>query len=156
MDKAALNLEAQAALQSLYDNEPKAKEIGNKSAGVLVFLDITRAGFIVGGSGGGGVLYKKGKAVGYYSPGSVSVGLQAGVQTFGHAVFFATDFALRNFQKASGRDIGAAPTVVLVDAGAAKNLDTATLKSEVYAFIFNQEGVMAGIALQGQKISKLK
>ena len=154
--KAALNLDAEAALQSLYDNEPKAKEIGNKSAGVLVFPNITRAGFIVGGSGGDGVLYKKGKAVGYYSSGSASIGLQAGVQTFGYAVFFATDVALKNFQKASGWDIGVAPTVVLVDAGAAKNLNTTTLKSEVYAFIFNQEGVMAGMALQGQKISKLK
>jgi lipid-binding SYLF domain-containing protein len=156
VDKAALNLEAKAALQSLYDNEPKAKEIGNKSAGVLVFPDVTRAGLIIGGSGGHGVLYEKGKAVGYYSSGSASIGLQAGVQTFGYAVFFVTDVTLRNFKKASGWDIGAAPTVVLVDAGAAKNLNTTTLKSEVYAFIFNQEGVMAGIALQGQKISKLK
>ena len=156
VDKAAIDREAREALQSLYDNEPKAKEIGDKSAGVLVFPDVTRAGLIIGGSGGHGVLYQKGKAVGYYSSGSASIGLQVGVQTFGYAVFFTTDVALKNFQRASGWDIGAAPTVVLVDAGAAKNLNTTTLKSEVYAFIFNQEGMMAGIALQGQKISKVK
>jgi lipid-binding SYLF domain-containing protein len=154
--KAALNLDAEAALQSLYANEPKAKEIGDKSAGVLVFPNIVRAGFIIGGSGGEGVMYKHGKAIGYYSSGSASIGLQAGMQSFGYAVFFATEGALKKFQDASGWDIGAAPTVVVIDAGAAKNLNTSTLKSDIYAFIFDQKGLMAGMALQGQKISKIK
>jgi len=152
----ALDKDAKAALEWLYDNQPKAKEIGSKSAGILVFPNIVRAGFIVGGSGGNGVLYKGGKEIGHYSSGSVSVGLQAGVQSFGYAVFFTTEVALKNFLGASGWDIGASPTVVLVDAGAAANLNTTTLKSDIYAFIFNQEGLMAGIALQGQKISKLE
>lgn len=154
--KAALNMDAEAALQSLYGNQPAAKALGDKASGVLVFPNITRAGFIIGGSGGDGVLYKKGKASGYYSTGSLSVGYQAGIQSFGYAVFFMTDAELKKFQNSSGWDIGAAPTVVLVDAGMAKEMNTTTLKSSIYAFIFDQKGLMAGLALQGQKITKLK
>jgi lipid-binding SYLF domain-containing protein len=154
--KAALNADAEAALQSLYGNQPAAKALGDKAAGVLVFPNITRAGFILGGSGGDGVLYKKGKATGYYSSGSASVGLQAGIQSFGYAVFFMTDAEMKKFENSSGWDIGGAPTVVLVDAGAAKDLNTMTLKSNIYAFIFDQKGLMAGLSLQGQKISKIK
>jgi hypothetical protein len=45
---------------------------------------------------------------------------------------------------------------VVVDAGVAKDLDTNTLKSDHYAFIFDQKGLMAGLALKGQKITKIK
>ena len=155
-DKSVLNSDADAALKSLYANEPKAKDIGSKSAGVLVFPNIVRAGFVVGGSGGDGVLYKKDKVAGYYNSGSLSVGLQAGIQSFGYAVFFTSDAALKKFQQAKGWDIGTAPTLVLVDSGVAKDLDTTTLKSDVYAFIFDQKGLMAGVALKGQKITKVK
>lgn len=155
-DRDVLNSDANAALKSLYSNEPKAKELSSKSAGVLVFPNIVRAGFVVGGSGGDGVLYKKDKVAGYYNSGSLSVGLQAGIQSFGYAVFFTSDAALKKFQQAKGWDIGSSPTLVLVDSGVAKDLDTTTLKSDVYAFIFDQKGLMAGVALKGQKITKVK
>ena len=155
-DKATLNADSEAALESLYGNQPAAKALGDKASGVLVFPNITRAGFILGGSGGEGVLYKHGKESGYYSSGSLSVGLQAGVQSFGYAVFFMTDAELKKFKNSSGWNIGAAPTVVLVDAGMAKDMNTTSLKSNTYAFVFDQKGLMAGIGLQGQKISKIK
>lgn len=155
-NKATLNVDAEAALKSLYSTEPKAKAIGEKSAGILVFPNIVRAGFVVGGSGGEGVMYKRGKAVGYYNSGSLSVGLQAGIQSFGYALFFTSDAALKKFENASGWDVGTAPTLVVVDAGVAKDLDTNTLKSDHYAFIFDQKGLMAGLALKGQKITKIK
>ena len=154
--KSALNADAEAALKSLYGNQPAAKALGDKASGVLVFPNIVRAGFILGGSGGEGVLYKKGVATGYYSSGSASIGLQAGIQSFGYAVFFMTDAEMKKFENSSGWDIGAAPTVVLVDAGLAKDMNTTTLKSNIYAFIFDQKGLMAGLSLQGQKISKIK
>ncbi len=156
VERAQLVQDADAALKSLYGNQPAAKSLGEKAAGVLVFPNIVRAGFIVGGSGGDGVLYKKGKPTAYYSSGSASVGLQAGIQQFGYAVFFMTDAELERFQKSKGWDIGAAPTVVLVDAGMAKDINTMTGKSNIFAFIFNQEGLMAGLALQGQKITRMK
>jgi len=151
-----LDQDSAAALKALYSTTPAAKALGDKATAVLVFPNITRAGFIIGGSGGDGVLYKHGKPAGYYNSGSLSVGFQAGIQSFGYAVFFMSDAELNKFMKSSGWDIGAAPTVVLVDSGMAKDLNTTTLKSDIYAFIFDQKGLMAGVALQGQKISKMK
>lgn len=155
-EKALLTQDAEAALQALYKHEPNAKALGEKAVGILVFPSIVRAGFIVGGSGGDGVLFKKEKAVAYYNSGTASVGLQAGVQTFGYAVFFMTPGEMKKFENSKGWDIGAAPTVVVVDTGAGREFNTMTAKSGIYAFIFNQEGLMAGMALQGQKITRLK
>ena len=155
-DKSLLTQDAEAALQSLYKTHPGAQPLGAQAAGILVFPKIVRAGFVVGGSGGEGVLFKKEKAHSYYSSGSASIGLQAGIQSFGYAVFFLTEKDLKDFQKSKGWDIGAAPTVVVIDAGAGKELNLTTSKKGVYAFVFNQEGLMAGMALQGQKITKIK
>ena len=151
-----INVNSAAALKSLYASEPKALELSKKAAGILVFPDIVRAGLVVGGSSGDGMLFRKGRGVGYYNSSSLSVGMQAGVQKFGYAVFFMTEAALKEFLNSDGWDIGTAPTVVVVDAGAAKNMDTMTLQSQIYAFIFDQKGLMAGLALQGQKITRLK
>ena len=155
-DKNLLTQDAEAALQALYKTHAGAKALGGQAAGVLVFPKIVRAGFVVGGSGGEGVLFKKDKAHSYYSSGSASVGLQAGVQSFGYAVFFMTEKDLKDFQNSKGWDIGAAPTLVVIDAGAGKEINTMTAKKGIYAFIFNQEGLMAGIGLQGQKITRIK
>lgn len=155
-DKILLEADSEAALQALYRNYPGAKLLGDQAAGILVFPRIVRAGFIVGGSGGEGVLYRKGKVISHYSSGSVSVGLQAGAQAFGYAVFFMSEQDFKDFRKSQGWDIGAAPTVVVIDAGSGKEFNTTTASKGVYAFIFNQEGLMAGVALQGQKITKMK
>ena len=46
--------------------------------------------------------------------------------------------------------------IAVVDEGAAKNLSTSTLKEDAYAFIFDQEGLMAGVSIEGTKISEIE
>jgi len=149
-----LDQEARAALNSLYSGSSGAKALGAKAKGILVFPDVTRAGFIVGGAGGEGILITGGKTAGYYSTASASIGLQAGAQKYGYVLFFMTDAVLKHFLSSSNFEIGVGPTVVLIDAGAAKDINTLTAKSDVYAMIFDQKGLMAGIGVQGSKISK--
>jgi lipid-binding SYLF domain-containing protein len=48
------------------------------------------------------------------------------------------------------------PTLVMVNEGVAKNLSTSTLKDDAYAFILNQEGLMASLSIEGTKISRIK
>src|SRR3954469_10739232 len=72
-----LDKDVMAALQSLYAKTPAARALGDKAEGILVFPRITKAGLIVGGQGGDGALIRKGKIVGYYNTGALSVGLQA-------------------------------------------------------------------------------
>jgi lipid-binding SYLF domain-containing protein len=153
---AELNRDAAAALKQLYDSEPAAKELGAKAKGILVFPNILKAGFIVGGQYGEGVLRKGGRTVGYYNTVSASYGLQAGAQAFGYALMFMDDESLKYLDKSDGWEIGTGPSVVIVDEGMARGLTTTTLQKGVYAFFFDQKGLMAGLGLQGSKISRIR
>jgi lipid-binding SYLF domain-containing protein len=98
----SFHADAKAALQKPYESEPVAKSIGEKANAILVFPSIVKAGFIVGGQYGEGVLLMNGKLIAHY------------------------------------------------------NSVAASLKDDVYAFIFNQKGLMAGLGIQGSKITKLE
>jgi len=154
-DAAEISKDSQAALQALYKNVPKAKEIGGKALAVLVFPSVIKAGLGVGGQYGDGALIKGGKTVAYYNTSGASVGLQAGAQKYGYALFFMNANALQQIDKADGFDIGVGPTVVVMDEGMAKSMTTTTMKDDIYAFIFSQKGLMAGLGLQGNKITKI-
>jgi lipid-binding SYLF domain-containing protein len=154
-DKAAeLSKGAHAALDSLYAKVDGAKALGAKAHAILVFPKITKAGLGIGGLRGDGALIKDGKTVAYYSTSGGSFGLQAGVQTYGYAMFFMNAKALQELDKANGFEVGVGPSVVVMDEGMAKNSTTKTMKDDIYAFIFGQKGLMAGLGIQGNKITK--
>ena len=81
--------------------------------------------------------------------------MQAGAQSYGYIVFLMSGSAVKYIHDTQGWEIGTGPTVVVVDQGIAKNLSTSTLKDDAYAFIFNQQGLMAGISIEGTKISRI-
>jgi len=151
-----LTKDADQALAMLYRTNPAAQALSKNAKAVLVFPNIVKAGLVFGGSYGEGVLKKGPQVMGYYNSASASWGLQAGAQSYGYAVFLMTDKAVDYLNKSQGWEIGVGPTVVVVDEGAAKNLSTTTLKDDAYAFIFDQKGLMAGLALEGTKISHIK
>ena len=155
-DQHLLDQDADAALKSLYSNHPGAKALGDKAIGILVFPSVTKAGFILGAQGGDGVLFEKGKITGHFNTGAVSVGLQAGVQSYGYALFFMAPEDLAYLKKTSGWSLGVGPSIVVADAGFGKDASTLTGQKGVYAFIFDQKGLMAGMGLVGQKITRLK
>ncbi|MGB5831785.1 MAG: YSC84-related protein [Thiohalocapsa sp.] len=99
------------------------------------------------------MLTKAGKFAGYYNSVSASWGWQAGAQSYSYVVFLMSDDALKYLDKSEGWEIGVGPTVVVVDQGAAKNLSSSTLKDDAYAFIFDQQGLMASLSIEGTKIS---
>jgi lipid-binding SYLF domain-containing protein len=101
------------------------------------------------------VLLKGGKPAAYYNSVAASYGLQAGVQTFGYALFFMNDGALKYLDSSAGFELGVGPSIVVVDEGMAKSITSTTLTQDVYAFIFSQKGLMAGIGLQGSKITRI-
>ena len=151
----ALSRDSRAALNRLYAGSSTAKALGEKAVAILVFPDIKKAGFVVGGQYGEGTLFKGGKPTAYYSTGGVSYGLQAGAQKFGYAMFFMNDNALAQLDKADGFEVGVGPSVVIIDQGKAKSATTTTMKDDIYAFIFGQKGLMAGIGIQGNKITRI-
>jgi lipid-binding SYLF domain-containing protein len=152
---AELSRDANQALQRLYAKVPAAKAIGAKAQAILVFPKITKAGLGIGGQYGDGALLKGGKAVAYYNTSGISSGLQAGAQTYGYAMFFMNEAALKSLDSTQGFEVGVGPTVVVMDEGKAKSTTTTTMKDDIYAFIFSQQGLMAGLGLQGNKITKI-
>lgn len=153
---AEINRDVKSALERLYEKSPAARTMGEKAKGILVFPGIVKGGFMVGGQFGEGALLKGGKTAGYYSTVSASYGLQAGIQKYGYALFFMTDSAMKWLDKSGGWEIGVGPSIVVVDAGAAMSTTTTTVQSEIYAFFFDQKGLMGGLGLQGTKITKVK
>jgi lipid-binding SYLF domain-containing protein len=151
----ALSRDSRNALNRLTAQSSAAKALGERATAVLVFPSIRKAGFVVGGQYGEGTLFKGGKPVAYFSTGGVSYGLQAGAQTYGYAMFFMNEAALKQLDKADGFEIGVGPSVVVMDEGMAKSMTTTTLKDDIYAFVFGQKGLMAGIGLQGNKITRI-
>ena len=147
---------ATAALKKLYRSTPGAKDLGDKAKGILIFPSIIKAGFIIGGQYGDGALRIGGKTAGYYRSIAASYGLQAGAQSFGYALMFMDDASLAYLDKSEGWEIGTGPSIVIVDKGMGKSLTSTTARSGVYAFIFGQKGLMAGIGLQGSKITKIQ
>lgn len=143
-------------LEILYRSHPSAKILADKAKAILIFPEIIKAGLIFGGSYGEGELLVDGRVDGYYNSISGSWGLQAGAQAYSYAVFLMTDKALSYLRKSQGWEIGVGPTVVIVDEGAAKNLSSTTLKDDAYAFIFGQSGLMAGVSIEGSKITRIK
>lgn len=143
------------ALSQLYATTPAAKVLGGKARGVLVFPSIVKGGFIFGAEFGDGTLLRGGKATAYYRTTGVSYGFQAGLQEYGYALFFMSDGALAYLDESHGFEVGAGPSLTVVDEGFAKKLTTTTLRSDIYAFVFGQKGLMGGIGLQGTKVTRI-
>ena len=150
-----LNRDCTAAYENLLASSSSAKMLAEKASAVLVFPSITKAGFIVGGQYGEGALLKNGKTVGYYNTVAASWGLQAGAQRFGYALFFMSESAVKYLDKSDGWELGTGPSLVVIDSGAAGSFTTTTAKSDVYAFFFDPKGLMAGLGIQGTKVTKI-
>jgi lipid-binding SYLF domain-containing protein len=150
-----LDEDSRQALQTLYKSEPFAESLSHTAKAILVFPNIVKAGLVFGGSYGEGELIKDSKVVDYYNSVTGSWGLQAGAQSYAYAVFLMTDEAVRYIEETKGWELGVGPTVVVVDEGIAKNLSTSSLKDDAYAFIFSQQGLMAGVSIEGTKISRI-
>jgi lipid-binding SYLF domain-containing protein len=155
VSKADLNRDSQKVLNNLLATEPAAKALSERAAAVLVFPSVKKGGFVVGGQYGEGVLWRRGKPIGYYSTAGASYGLQAGVQVYGYALFFMTEKALKYLESSEGFEVGVGPSVVVVDSGTAKSVTSTTAQKDIYAFIFSQKGLMAGVGVQGNKITEL-
>lgn len=152
---AQINRDADAAMRTLYATQPKMRDLGRRARAVLVFPGIIKAGFLIGGQGGDGRLSVGGQTVGYYNIAAASFGLQAGAQSFSYALFFMTESALKYLSDSDGWAIGSGPSVVVLDKGAAANPNSTTLRSDVYAVPFGARGLMAGLGLEGSKITRI-
>jgi lipid-binding SYLF domain-containing protein len=153
--RQSLDSAANATLSRLYESSSQAKELVARAKGVLVFPDVLSGSFIIGAEHGKGVLRVGGVNAGYYSTTAGSIGFQAGAQSKAMILLFMTDDALNKFRKSSGWTVGADATVAVANIGANGRIDTNTAQQPIVGFVMNNGGLMAGVSLEGTKISKL-
>jgi lipid-binding SYLF domain-containing protein len=153
--RADLDRSARSILNQLVASNANAKKLSETAIATLVFPVVTKAGLIVGGQYGDGVLFKQGSPMAYYNTAGGSYGLQVGAQQYGYVLFFMKETALNALDSTQGFEVGVGPSVVLVDQGMATSTTTITMQNDVYAFITAQKGAMAGIGIQGNQIRKL-
>lgn len=153
---AEIDAKVNAALRRLKTEAPGANAVLAQAKGVLVFAEVIKAGFVFGGEGGEGALRIGGKAVAHYNIVSASVGLQAGAVKRDIIIAFLDTAELKKFRDSQGWKVGADGSVTLIDVGAGKTVDLAKLKAPIVGFTVGQKGLMAGISLDGSKISKIE
>jgi lipid-binding SYLF domain-containing protein len=153
--RATIDTSVDATLARLYNTVSGSRELLEKSRGVLVFPSVIAAGFWIGGQYGEGALRVGGRTTGYYSTVGGSFGLQIGAQSKAIVFAFMTQDALERFLQSQGWAAGADATVALVKVGANGNVDTSTATAPVEAFVLTNAGLMAGVSLEGTKVSRL-
>lgn len=150
--------EVDVALNSLLSTNEAAAALHKDAKGILVFPNIVKGGLIIGGAYGEGALRIGGRTEGYYTSVAASFGLQAGAQSFSYALFLMDEAAMQQIERAAnmegGWELGVGPSIVIADKGLAAKLSTTTAREGIYAFIWGQEGLMAGIGIEGSKITR--
>jgi lipid-binding SYLF domain-containing protein len=153
--RRSIDAQVDNALFRLFTQVEGSEQLVGRAKGVLVFPSVMEAGFIVGASRGQGALRIDGKTVSYHATTSGSFGLQAGAQSTAVFLLFMTDDALRRFQNSSGWTVGADASVTLISVGATAQVTTATAQQPVIGYVLSNRGLMAGVSLDGARITRL-
>jgi len=151
-----INVSVNATLKNFLKDVKGAKEYLNAAKGVLVFPNIYKAGFGIGGEYGEGALRIGGKTVDYYSTVAGSFGFQLGAQKKTLILVFMQNGALKSFRESNGWKAGVDGSVALVTVGIGGSIDTTNIKDPIVAFAFDQKGLMYNLTIEGSKFSKIK
>ena len=150
-----IDAEANSAIQQFYKEVKGGEAFLSKVKGYLVFPSVVKAGFVVGGKYGEGVLRVNGKSVGYYSIAAGSVGFQMGAQKASYVIAFVTQDALDKFIRSNGWEAGVDGAITVAKWGAGTDISTISYQNPIYAFVFGEKGLMYNLNLEGTKFTKL-
>jgi len=154
-DKKEIDIKVNQALKQFSKTVDGASSFLSKAKGVLIFPEVVKAGFGIGGEYGEGVLQIKGKTVAYYNTASASIGFQLGAQIKNVMIVFLESAALNKFRKSDGWEAGVDGSVALIELGTGKSIDTISHNKPIVGFIFGNKGLMYNLTLEGSKISKI-
>ena len=151
-----INVSVDVALENFHKQVKGGKEFLKAAKGVLVFPNVYKAGFGVGGEYGEGALRIGGKTVDYYNTAAASFGFQLGAQKKTVILIFMQQEALKKFRASSGWEAGVDGSVALIKVGAGGSIDTIKINDPIVGFVFGQKGLMYNLTLEGSKYTKLK
>ncbi len=145
-----------AAAKERFSREVEAGEQFLKSAeGILIFPQVIKAGFGVGGEYGEGALLIDGATQAYYSTAAASIGFQIGAQTKTVILVFLQEDALKKFRASDGWEIGVDGAVALIEIGVGGSIDTSNVTDPIVGFVLNNKGLMYNLTLEGSKMTKI-
>lgn len=151
---AEIDARVDQAVQRLHKEIKGSEAVTSKAAGYLVFPGVIKAGFVIAGEGGEGALLVGGQTVDYYNIATASIGFQGGAQKRDIIIAFMDAGSLKKFRESDGWKAGADASVAVLDQGAGANIDISKLKEPVVAFVVGQTGLMAGVSVDGSKITR--
>lgn len=154
--KEEINIEVEGAIENFKKEVTGAEKFLARAEGVLVFPDVVKAGFGIGGEYGEGALLIKGKTVDYYNTAAASIGFQIGAQFKTVILVFLEKAALEKFRNSSGWEAGVDGSVALIELGVGKDINTVNLEDPIVGFVFSNKGLMYNLTLEGSKITRLK
>lgn len=143
-------------LDRFYREVRDGRKLAQDAKGVLVFPNVIKAGFGIGGSYGEGALRIGGQTVDYYNTVMGSIGFQIGLQKTSIILLFMQADVLNHLRTSENWKAGADAAVTLVTIGADGSVDTQKLNQPIVAFVIGQKGLMYNLTLEGTKFTKLK
>jgi lipid-binding SYLF domain-containing protein len=153
--KTVLNMEINETIQKFTRQIKGGREFLDKTVGYLVFPNIYKAGFVVGGEYGEGGMVIQGNIAEYYKLFAASFGFQLGAQKKSLIIAFFTPSALESFRKHDKWKAGVDGSVALIDQGAGIDISTVDLKKSIVAIAFDQKGLMGNLTLEGAVFTKV-
>jgi lipid-binding SYLF domain-containing protein len=148
-EQNTLLTDSATALKRMSAEDPGVAALVQRGYGYAMFPTVTKGGLVVGGARGQGVVYERGRHVGYCDLTQGSVGLQAGAQTFSELLVFENKAALDRF-KAGQLTFAADASAVVLKTGVAAD---ARFIDGVAVVVSPIGGAMLEAALGGQQFT---
>ena len=150
-----INSGVEETLDRFFSKIGGARELADKSYGILIFPSVVKAGLGIGGEYGEGVLRARGETLSYYNTVAASVGFQLGVQERSVIILFMTPQALEQFRATAGWKVGVDGSIAIITVGAGGSIDSSKITSPVVGFILDPKGLMYNLTLEGSKMTRI-
>lgn len=135
------------AREAFISKDKLMKNLFDDATAYVIFPNVGKGGFIVGGAMGNGIVYQKGKPIGKAKLTQLSAGLQAGGQSYSEVIFFENQDVLNKF-KENKVEFSASASAVIANEGAAANHN---YQEGVMIFVHVKGGLMLEVSAGGQQ-----
>ena len=151
-----IDIKVDAALERFKEEVMGSDKFLNKAKAVLIFPEVIKVGFGIGGEYGEGALRINNKTVEYYSTAAASIGFQLGAQIKTVILVFLDNTELKRFRNSSGWEAGVDGSVAILEYGAGKDINTINIEDPIVGFVISNKGLMYNLTLEGSKLTKIK
>ncbi len=153
-DKSLIDANTQRALTWMRESGEGTARLLDRAAGVLVFPDLVKMGFGVGGEFGEGTLIIDGETVAYYASAGKAFGLGPEADYKAEVILFMTEEALQSFRNSRSWKVGEHATVPLLT-DAADGLATIGPEAPLIGLIFSEDGLVSNLGLDGTSVTRI-